>query len=82
MKFYKLQISKFVEYLFLFLVGATATTNALAIYCNGTIASVYKWTYMTSLSIQVLMSDGTRTSWINMPTKSDEAIEQKGSASH
>jgi hypothetical protein len=29
---------------------------------------------MTSLSIQVLTSDGTRTSWINMPTKSDEAM--------
>lgn len=49
--------------------GALAAT-----YCNGKVASVYKWSNMTSLSIQIAMADGSTTNWISMPTKSDEAM--------
>ena len=48
--------------------------SAAATYCNGMVKYVYKWSNMTTLSIQVQMSDGTITNWINMPTKSDEAM--------
>jgi len=57
------------------MVGLFAASNAMAVtYCNGTIDAVYKWNTMTSLSIRILMSDGTTTNWINMPTKSDESM--------
>jgi hypothetical protein len=65
-----------VKRLFCVLVSTALVTSnaAAAVNCNGTVRAVYKWNSMTSLSIQVLMSDGTLTNWINMPTKSDEAM--------
>ena len=61
--------------LFLLFVMLMAADNAsAALYCNGTIEMVYKWHNMATLSIRVQMPNGTQTNWINMPTKSDEAM--------
>jgi len=47
------------------------TGNANAqVSCEGTITSVYKWHHMERIS--VLLSSTNK--WINMPTKSDEAM--------
>ena len=35
---------------------------------------MYKWADMTSMSIQVVLADGTTTKWVSMPTRSDEAM--------
>ena len=53
------------------LLGSSALA---ATYCNGKVSAVYKWNSMTSLSIQIVMADGSLTNWINMPAKSDEAM--------
>jgi hypothetical protein len=50
------------------------TQSGAAVYCNGTVQSVVKWSNQTSLSIKILMNDGTVTNAITMPTKSDEAM--------
>ena len=57
----------------LFAAFLTSTASA-DVHCVGKINAVYKWNTMTSLSIQIIMADGTVTPWINMPTKSDEAM--------
>lgn len=41
-----------------------------AVTCNGTIEEVYKWHHMERLSIKI----GSTNRWINMPTKTDEAM--------
>lgn len=64
-----------MKHLLCALIGIAAAGNSMAATnCNGTIDAVYKWNNMTSLSIRILMGDGTITNWINMPTKSDEAM--------
>ena len=60
-----------------FLLGALLVTSSSAsTYCNGKITAVYKWNTMSTLSIQITMSDGsgTVTPWINLPTAADEAM--------
>jgi hypothetical protein len=47
----------------------TANVNA-ATTCKGTIKSVYKWHHMERISVMLTSSNR----WINMPTKSDEAM--------
>ncbi|HET7867508.1 MAG TPA: hypothetical protein VFL86_24145 [Burkholderiaceae bacterium] len=52
-----------------------AASNATAaIYCDGKISAVYKWADMQRLSIRIKSDAGVDTEWINMPTKSDEAM--------
>lgn len=58
---------------FLTLLGVISGASA-DVTCSGTVASVYKWSTATTLSIQIKMSDGNYTNWIAMPSKSDEAI--------
>jgi hypothetical protein len=57
------------------LVGlfAISGTKAEAV-CAGTIDAVYKYDFMTTFSIRIQTNDGISTNWINMPTKSDEAM--------
>lgn len=67
--------SHLMKHLLVLAVGAVAASSSMsATYCNGMVNAVYKWNGMTSLSIQVRTSDGTTTNWINMPTRSDEAM--------
>lgn len=67
--------NKFLQNLFWCLLGVFVASESLAaIYCSGKVSAVYKWNTMAALSIQITMSDGTITPWINMPTKSDEAM--------
>ena len=60
--------------IFLFL---TSNVNA-EVNCKGTIEQVYKWHNMERISI--LLS--TTNKWINMPTKSDEAMALMAFASN
>ena len=64
-------VKRLIVCLFCSLLGSSALA---ATYCNGKVASVYKWNSMTSLSIQIVMPDGSTTNWISMPTRSDEAM--------
>jgi len=49
----------------LFAAFLTSTASA-DVHCVGKINAVYKWNTMTSLSIQIIMADGTVTPWINI----------------
>jgi len=55
----------------------TINVNA-AVQCDGTIEQVYKWHNMERISI--LLSSTNR--WVNMPTKSDEAMALMAFASN
>lgn len=41
-----------------------------AVSCSGTIDEIYKWHHMERLSIKI----SSTNRWINMPTKTDEAM--------
>jgi hypothetical protein len=61
------------------LVSLILSSNASAgVNCKGTIKQVYKWNNMDRISI--LLS--TTNKWINMPTKSDEAMALMAFASN
>lgn len=64
-------MTRMLTLLFLVLVTSSATA---AVTCSGTVSAVYKWNTMTSLSVQIALGNGTVLPWINLPTKSDEAM--------
>src|SRR5438552_2355768 len=51
-----------------------ASTSSADTGCFGKVTTVYKWNWMTSLSIKITTNDGILTPWISLPTKSDEAM--------
>lgn len=67
---------KYISILKMFLgaVACLSTSIGFAdVYCEGKIASVYKWADFQTISIIVKTPEGN-TNWISMPTKSDEAM--------
>ncbi len=61
--------------LFCILIAIFSFGNAVAATsCSGRVNAIYKWSHETTISIQIIMNNGTVTNWIGMPTKSDEAI--------
>jgi hypothetical protein len=75
-KEYKLNIVKVISAI---LVSLVLSSHANAeVNCKGTIEQVYKWHNMDRISI--LLS--TTNKWINMPTKSDEAMALMAFASN
>lgn len=57
--------------LFLFLVTESASAVVL---CSGKISNIYKWNYMTTISVTIVGADGKASPWISLPTKSDESM--------
>ena len=75
-------MSTFVRHLAI--AGAAIAMSPLgqaAVNCDGKINSIYKWSNTNQLSIEIKLADGSKTAWIAMPTKSDEALALAAAAS-
>lgn len=59
--------------LFAITVGFSAGSEA-AVSCTGKVSQIYKWHFMNTLSLRVVLANGTVTNWVNVPSKSDEAM--------
>jgi hypothetical protein len=62
-------MNKFVTIILLSLLLASVNASA-AVTCTGTIDQIYKWNSMERVSIML----SSTNKWINMPTKTDEAM--------
>lgn len=45
-----------------------------AVSCYGRVTQVYKWHFMNTISIRIELANGVTTPFVNMPSKSDEAM--------
>ena len=59
----------------------TATASNANVECAGKINQIYKTSDMTTLSINLMLPNGTVTTWINLPTNADVAMALMANAS-
>jgi hypothetical protein len=55
------------------LMGFSSAGNA-AVSCSGRVSHAYKWNYMNTFSIKLVLANGSLTRWVNLPGKSEEAM--------